>query len=163
MSFLPGVVKKYPTHSGKHVVTGAMVVSNNVILCGGYDEDQGTSYINGTPGISWSDYICINFQLVHSLCNGEHITTLTDNSSEYITCMACLEGVAVMPSSGSNVVRLVTGGNNAELKVWDMLLSNVSTSEALQSSRLQSTITIDVNYHYFFQFKILSAYNKDTH
>ena len=75
------------------------------------------------------------FNLVHSLCDGEHITTLTDDSSEYITCMGCLEGVAV-PLSGSNVIRLVTGGNNAELKVWDMLSSNVSTSETLQSSRL---------------------------
>ena len=45
--FATGVVKKYPTHAGKHVVTGAMVVSNDAILCGGYDEDQGTSYING--------------------------------------------------------------------------------------------------------------------
>ena len=45
--FASGVVKKYPTHAGKHVVTGAMVVSNDAILCGGYDEDQGTSYING--------------------------------------------------------------------------------------------------------------------
>lgn len=46
---LTGVVKKYPIHSGKHVVTGAVaVISNDVILCAGYDEDQGTSYINGT-------------------------------------------------------------------------------------------------------------------
>ena len=56
---LPGVVKKYPTHTGKHVITGAMVVSHDVILCGGYDEDQGTSYINGMVGISWNIFILI--------------------------------------------------------------------------------------------------------
>ena len=52
MVVLPvGVVKKYPTHSGRHVVTGATTVAGDVILCAGYDKDQGTSYINGTVGI----------------------------------------------------------------------------------------------------------------
>lgn len=46
----------------------------------------------------------------------------------------------MMPSSGSNnVIRLVTGGNNAELKVWDMTSSNVSQSDkTLQSLNLKS-------------------------
>lgn len=80
-----------------------------------------------------SNYFVLH--LVHSLHDGKHITTLTDNSSEYITCMACLEGVydeeseAVMPSSDSSVLRLITGGNNAELKVWDMISSSISLSE----------------------------------
>ena len=50
-SFL-GVVKKYPTHSGRHVVTGALTIFSDVILCAGFDEDQGSSYINGTVGLS---------------------------------------------------------------------------------------------------------------
>ena len=89
--------------------------------------------------------------LVHSLYDGKHITTLTDNSSEYITCMACLEGVcdgeseAVMPSSDSSVIRLITGGNNAELKVWDMISSNVSLSEENLSLRYCSHCMLYVN------------------
>jgi len=49
--------------------------------------------------------------------------------------MACLEGVATTAkeSQSSGIIRLVTGGNNAELKVWDMTLSNISPSETLAS------------------------------
>ena len=52
--FLPGVVKKYPTHSGKHVVTGAMTIFGDVVLCAGYDEERGSSYINGMVDIIYN-------------------------------------------------------------------------------------------------------------
>ena len=84
-------------------------------------------------------YECSLFSLVHSLTDGKYISTISDNSSQYITCMACLEGVtavkknrnAVMPSLDI-LIRLVTGGNMAELKVWDMMSSSVDPSETLR-------------------------------
>ena len=89
--------------------------------------------------------------LVHSFHDGKHITTLSDHSSEYITCMACLEGVymaeseAVVPSPNGSVIRLITGGNNAELKVWDMILSSISQSEENLSLRYISKCMLYVN------------------
>ena len=83
------------------------------------------------------DIISLNFS-VHSLHDGSHITTLSDDSTEYITCMACLKAVVMtgnegtVLSSDSSVLRLVTGGNNAELKVWDMTSQEILSSRYLQ-------------------------------
>ena len=69
--------------------------------------------------------------------------------------MACLEGVptteskAVVPSTNSSVIRLITGGNNAELKVWDMILSSISPSEEDLSLRYWQSINALCKNHSF--------------
>jgi len=41
-----GQLTKHRTHPGKNVFTGAMDVVDDVIMCAGYDVDQGAAYIN---------------------------------------------------------------------------------------------------------------------
>jgi len=69
----------------------------------------------------WNRQCSLDFFLVHSLQDNSYVCTLSDNSSEYITCMACLEGVMTSDNYTTGVTRIITGGNNAELKVWDLV------------------------------------------
>jgi len=41
-----GELTKHRTHPGKNVFTGAVGIVDNVIMCAGYDVDQGVAYIN---------------------------------------------------------------------------------------------------------------------
>jgi len=41
-----GQLMKYRTHPGKNVFTGAVDIVDDVIMCAGYDVDQGMAYIN---------------------------------------------------------------------------------------------------------------------
>ncbi|XP_065890041.1 F-box/WD repeat-containing protein 7-like isoform X2 [Dysidea avara] len=114
---ITGELIKYRTHPGKNVCTGAVDIVDDIIMCAGYDVDQGVAYIN-----------------IHSLQDNSYVCTLSDNSSEYITCMACLEGVVTPDSYTTSLVgvtRIITGGNNAELKVWD--LASVDDQTSLKS------------------------------
>ena len=52
-----GELIKYHTHPGKNVFTGAVDIVDDIIMCAGYDVDQGVAYINSM--ISHMNVVCV--------------------------------------------------------------------------------------------------------
>ena len=73
-----GELIKYRTHPGKNVCTGAVDIVDDIIMCAGYDVDQGVAYINSM--ISHVNVVCV------VLCVCTRVCACTNtNSKAYIS------------------------------------------------------------------------------